>query len=568
MSRLREYIQHTIIKEWTKVYDEFGEDYTMICECMDPDILLKYIRNTDDPKHTKWSIRHMSRNPKLTIEHVKRNRDLDWNWISVTCNNGISGQDIFDNPDLPWDEEALQGCKSVPWEYVQAHPEIDWDHYYEVVLRDVPIAVVHADLRNPLWNQRWYTLLSTNNYLYKDELKKATPEVKEMARDIYRHILSDPLFQDDYTVLGYICRSSCFTWELFEQHPNINWPFDIFGNENLPLDKLLSLPRLDNFLLSYRMDITAQIIRDHPRIKWIWRPMAQKSVISLEDMAQLYEERNKDRSMHEAFAVHPDLTMEFIHQHPEIDWDHICFVNHKNMTPDVILKMLEEGKRVHACVCFNPNMTADLFRTLLPHIVPTDEMRVVVRGENKITMEDIKNNTDLPWDPMRVVERDDLDMDYVEEMIIPNIGSDKPGFEGFGWDELVFILQGHDNLTFQFACKYKELLKRIPTHDYEINNAGDIEVGAGALGLCAFGLERRRIALECIRKWSAASKIKRVFRTHYCYDPATPSGQRMMMRVMYEDNPLMLRRISEATDTRQCFIELMGHEPLKRRRQT
>lgn len=53
------------------------------------------------------NITWISTHPALTIEIIKQNRIINWNWSLVSCNNSITIENIIDNPKLPWDYEKI-----------------------------------------------------------------------------------------------------------------------------------------------------------------------------------------------------------------------------------------------------------------------------------------------------------------------------------------------------------------------------------------------------------------------------------------------------------------------------
>jgi len=123
---------------WDLIYTILQDDNSIINNiswC--PHITINIVKeNLDIP----WNWRVLSRHPNITIEIIRDNPTMPWNWNDVIMNPNITIEIIRDNPDIPWDLYNL--CQSQKctfedidknkltkyyWDMLSYNPIITWD---------------------------------------------------------------------------------------------------------------------------------------------------------------------------------------------------------------------------------------------------------------------------------------------------------------------------------------------------------------------------------------------------------------------------------------------------------
>jgi len=105
-----------------------------------PGITMDMVENNSD---LPWERYGLSSNPNLTIDYIKshpvswrnwirifigKHYTKYWNWSMISCNPGISTQDVLDNPDLPWNWYQLARNPNITLEFIEQTSTKSWNY--------------------------------------------------------------------------------------------------------------------------------------------------------------------------------------------------------------------------------------------------------------------------------------------------------------------------------------------------------------------------------------------------------------------------------------------------------
>lgn len=106
---------------------------------------------------------NLSSHPHITIDIIKKNKDIHWSWMLISSNDkAISIDDIMNNLDLPWDWEALSRRSTLSIHDIQKYPNAPWDFYS--MNQDILFNITQEDVKN-------YILIRSVKIIQKHFLK-------------------------------------------------------------------------------------------------------------------------------------------------------------------------------------------------------------------------------------------------------------------------------------------------------------------------------------------------------------------------------------------------------------
>jgi len=77
----------------------------------------------------KWiSCFDIYKNPQITFEIFKANRDKGWKINPLSANPNITWEIIKANPDIPWCYKEMSSNPNITWNIVKANPDKEWDY--------------------------------------------------------------------------------------------------------------------------------------------------------------------------------------------------------------------------------------------------------------------------------------------------------------------------------------------------------------------------------------------------------------------------------------------------------
>jgi hypothetical protein len=331
-----------------------------LCHSCDENELQKFILYF--PKK-EWSWFYISMHPDITIDFIIENIHLPWEWTNVSCNFNITWEDIFSHPDLPWKYEFVVSNSNItleiilenrqifedvfknPEKYDQdfpasvmifGNPNIGLEETYKLIeeklIKKEDICWISLSTRVPLniiekypdkpWNHRW---MSHNPTLYKDyvinNLNKdwdwfeIGKRLKIYPSEIPETLKTNLSFLAGYQGNNYISWHNCCEYD------------EIYRKEKEKLNLKKSFyPNLWD-ISSKRDDITIGIIRANMSKgrTWNWDTISQKTFVTLKLLEAFPEYPWCDSGL----SRNPNITLKYVIEHPEIEWDFDCMSNNR-----------------------------------------------------------------------------------------------------------------------------------------------------------------------------------------------------------------------------------------------
>lgn len=97
--------------------------------CRNPNMTIEIIRNNP---LIRWEFYHLSNNPMLTWEIIQQNPDIPWDWNSLTSHPCITWEIIQQNRNKNWNIINFSKNPNLTWEIVHDNQDINWD-WYEIL---------------------------------------------------------------------------------------------------------------------------------------------------------------------------------------------------------------------------------------------------------------------------------------------------------------------------------------------------------------------------------------------------------------------------------------------------
>lgn len=281
-------------------------------------------------------------------QFVLDNKDKKWEWYYLSQNPNISLQFIISNPKLPWDWSGLSGNINLDVETIISHPNLDWD---------------------------FSELQSNNNLTFKD-IKKIQ-EYFDFEID-YSELSSNKNITDD---------------NIYDEGIDKDWDYEslMVENKNISLDCYIEMYDLDliddefyNFL-SMSNCLNATYVFDNIDKDWDWFQISKN--ISLKDIKAFFTIAPWDER---ALSCNPNVNIEFVKNHLDIDWDWSRLSINKGIKIQDIFNNLDLPWDWTA-IMRNPNLK-------LNDIKQHPDILKLPSSNKNLTIEYIKNNLELKWD--------------------------------------------------------------------------------------------------------------------------------------------------------------------------
>lgn len=90
-------------------------------------ITMDDIRNNPD---LPWNLEGISRNANMTIEYLLENLDKNLDWFNVSYQKNITMQMVIDHPECPWDYEGLSLNPNLTAEFLFNNIDKEWVFHY------------------------------------------------------------------------------------------------------------------------------------------------------------------------------------------------------------------------------------------------------------------------------------------------------------------------------------------------------------------------------------------------------------------------------------------------------
>lgn len=260
---------------------------------------LEYIENHPNKS---WDYIEISKRTDLTIDFIKVFKDnLDWECISAN----VDFQDVLDNPELPWQYQALSYNNKITSDYLIEHPDISWDYSNLSSNIDINFVYANPDLpwdyevlsdrinlefirQNPdkSWN---YDILSRNPNLTIDFILENRSKLWGWL-SLYQNTTID--LNDLITHKLYTHNTFAFQYTYLEYCIENNLMYDwIEASQNVSLDIINKYPDKpwNKSYLSKNNNMTIDYVLEHPEIDWSFRDLSIFNQITLQDVLDHWE---------------------------------------------------------------------------------------------------------------------------------------------------------------------------------------------------------------------------------------------------------------------------------------
>ena len=273
----------------------------------------------------------LHRNPNNLRDFKKDNSLFDGRTASQICTLQLS--DVIANPQI-WDWSKLSRNLDITIIDVLENPSLPWD----------------------------YQFLEYNSTIFVDNIKKNWLVLHEHI-ELFRKpvptltdVLAHPQLEWSWPKLQ---ASAIITAADIEANPQIDWTWSTLL-QNLHIDveyciiiALAAPVLLFNGWLSYRNDISVELIKKYDQVSWFWAALSWNSNITIDDIENNiklpwewpYVAKNPNLTIScvmrhaEEFkkswrhiSANPGITMDDVKAHPEFPWDYEGLSANPNLT--------------------------------------------------------------------------------------------------------------------------------------------------------------------------------------------------------------------------------------------
>lgn len=245
----------------------------------------------------------MSFSPHLTIEFIKENSFLDWDWQRLSCivarkDSVITIDDVLRNKHLPWDPFHISNASTITIDHILTHSDFKWDfkslsrsltfcdieQYPELpwdieMLSSNPTLDLNYVLNNVElgWN---YLMIITYNQRLDIILHDFETWCSKSALNL--SFLND-------TIAGRYCTSNKHvTMNIVKAHPNIQWEYMTLY-QKIPLNDIIHYPNLSLNtyyfgFLSWNASLTLDFVLSNPFVNWFWMGVTSNVLFDFEQL--------------------------------------------------------------------------------------------------------------------------------------------------------------------------------------------------------------------------------------------------------------------------------------------
>ena len=194
------------------------------------------INDIKENPNLPWNWEIISRNPHLTIDFIKENLDKAWDWDRINRYKTIPINDIKENPNLPWNWETISFYRKIN-DSIKENPNLPWD--WKIISsnnRNLTIDFI-KEFPNKPWD--WFMISRHENITMNDI--KENPNLPWDWENISnnRNLTIDFIKENPHVPWnwGLISNNDKLPIEFIKENPNLPWDWDnISNNRNLTID--------------------------------------------------------------------------------------------------------------------------------------------------------------------------------------------------------------------------------------------------------------------------------------------------------------------------------------------
>ena len=223
-----------------------------------------------------WNMILLSQNPNIRQEFMDNHPEFDWNQDSRYCNPNITERFICQHPEINWDYKVLSIFHHLSYHFIDTHIHEDWDFEILSIHPNIDFTLVSKHKQVP-WN---YDIFCSDN--------------QSLSYTLYCKYSDFPWSKK------YLIRNKKITWQNVIQSDLWEYASEFSHNSN----------------------ITLQIIKENPLVKWNWNVISRTIVL---DETTLEEKLPWNYYW---LSSNPSLTWEIIDKFKGEDWDlHYLFTH-------------------------------------------------------------------------------------------------------------------------------------------------------------------------------------------------------------------------------------------------
>lgn len=291
----------------------------------------------------------------LTIDIIKQNSTINWNYNAFSGNKNVTLQIVKDNKNIPWNDYELSCNENITLQMMKDNQELAEE-----------LAEIHG---NGFCWDFLYAPSQKNNITIKDI------EENDQITWNYSDLSSNPNL----------------TWDFIYDKINIGWNFNTLSkNRVITVDIIKTYPEFKrswNYKqLSLNPNITPKIVERNPQITWDYSNLAENSNFSFEYIMKNSAFTSKfDLGLH--LSKNVGISWKTIVENPQIKW------SFENMSS--FLKERQKWVEIRD----------DVYVTLSEYNANLDRIERILK----------KNS--VPWEINKKLEISNLPEDILEEII-------------------------------------------------------------------------------------------------------------------------------------------------------
>jgi hypothetical protein len=342
---------------------------------------------------------------------VLNHRSTLWDWDGLSENPNISLNDMFNNPNKPWDFKFKAATKV--------------KNFKEEVLN-----------RMEFWRESAFAL-SSNLNITMDDIRLG---IKYGWRWRYDQLSKNPNVTVDFVEKTIENNNPYLNgyWQFNElsKNPNITIDFvkKYYKKKSNEVDELdLSKNSHEYFNFNYLTNnsaISLQDMMDNPQLPWCKIALAKKPNVDFEFVATQLEEPNnafQNKMIYESYLYNNNFTLNDVLNNSTKPWNMELITIHSKITLDDIYDHFDELKWDFYHLQKNPNATfQDVFHHKLSKkmaengkgwsgMVRSEWSNSLFNRWSKIKMQDVLEHPELPWEYALLSENSAITMQDVEE---------------------------------------------------------------------------------------------------------------------------------------------------------
>ena len=364
-----------------------------------------------------WKTYYVSSNTNLNIDIVNKFATKKWAWKIVSSHKNITMQNILQYPEFPWDIKSLCNNPNFNLSVYFKWPHRLWN--WSVISRheNITMEIISSNRLLPWdWNAISYN-----------------PNLTTKMVSLYNNMNWD---------WEYLSRSPLITVEFILEHPQYKWFWRAVNeNPNLTMDLALDNPQK----LCWNKELATASIEILEKIQAAWRFCFNHKVTRELSVNPNISEEFVEKSMKSIdwvwslLSKHPNISLKYIFSHNYAwDWDNVSL--HPKLTMKDVTQQLNRNQWNWRNISRNPNVTIEdilanhllnwhwdiimqsnkvkpchLSRIFILHSYTIVMSRNNLFNHPNITMADVINHPNIPWNYRYVSVNPNLTMEMINE---------------------------------------------------------------------------------------------------------------------------------------------------------